>query len=61
MRARVCEAAAGSAGAAKEPFDAEVTQMLEKLGLHNSYFDRKAAFDELSRRVDMELDTDVAY
>ena len=47
-------------GAAKEPFDAEVKQMLEKLGLHNSYFDRKAAFDELCRRVGMELDTAVA-
>lgn len=48
-------------GAAKEPFDAEVNQMIEKLGLHNSYFDRKAAFDDLCRRVGMELDTDVAY
>lgn len=48
-------------GAAKEPFDADVKQMLEKLGLHNSYFDRKAAFDDLCRRVKMELDTDVAY
>ncbi len=45
-------------GAAKEPFDAEVKQMLEKLGLHNSYFDRKAAFDDLCRRVGMELDPD---
>jgi len=44
-------------GAAKEP---EVKQMIEKLGLHNSYFDRKAAFDALCRRVKMELDTDVA-
>lgn len=47
-------------GAAMEPFDPEVTQMLEKLGLHNSYFDRKAAFDELCRRVGMEFDPQAA-
>jgi hypothetical protein len=48
-------------GAAKEPFDAAVEQMLEKLGLHNSYFDRKAAFDEICRRVAMQLDPEAAY
>jgi hypothetical protein len=48
-------------GAAEEPFDAAVEQMLEKLGLHNSYFDRKAAFDELCRRVAMQLDPEAAY
>ncbi|MFB3920709.1 MAG: hypothetical protein ACE145_03260 [Terriglobia bacterium] len=43
-------------GAAKEPFDAATEQMLEKLGLHNSYFDRQAAFEELCRRVGMKFD-----
>jgi hypothetical protein len=47
-------------GAAPEPFAADVQQMLEKLGLHNSYFDRRAAFDNLCRRVGMELDTSAA-
>jgi hypothetical protein len=45
------------AGAAKEPFDDKVKAMLQKLDLHNSYFDRKAAFDELCTLVRMELDT----
>jgi len=45
---------------AKEPFDEKVKLMLQKLGLHNSYFDRKAAFDELCELVKMELDTSVA-
>lgn len=30
--------------------------MLGKLGLHNSYFDRRAAFDALCQRVRMTLD-----
>lgn len=30
--------------------------MLGKLGLHNSYFDRKAAFEALCQRVGMTLD-----
>jgi hypothetical protein len=38
-----------------------MAQMLEKLGLHNSYFDRSAAFQALCRKVRMELDLDVAY
>ena len=45
------------AGIAKEPFDDKLKSMLQKLDLHNSYFDRKAAFDELGRLVKMELDT----
>lgn len=42
---------------AKVPFDDKLKPMLQKLDLHNSYFDRKAAFDELCRLVKMELDT----
>jgi hypothetical protein len=41
--------------AAREPFRADVELILSKLGLHSSYFDRKAAFDDLSRRVGMVL------
>jgi hypothetical protein len=47
-------------GAAKEPFDEKLKQMLQKLDLHNSYFDRKAAFDELCGLVKMELNYDAA-
>lgn len=47
-------------GAARAPFDGKVEEMLRKLGFHNSYFDRKAAFDELCRLVRMELDHDAA-
>jgi hypothetical protein len=43
-------------GAAKEPFDADIEEMLSKLGLHSSYFDRKAAFDRLCSVVKMQLD-----
>ncbi len=46
--------------AAKEPFDDKIQQMLQKLDLHNSYFDRKKAFDELCQFVKMELDTSAA-
>ncbi len=46
------------AGVGKEPFDEKLKPMLDKLGLHNSYFDRKAAFDELCRLVKMDLDHD---
>jgi hypothetical protein len=45
------------AGAAQEPLDAGVRQMLDNLGRHNSYFDRQAAFDNLCHRVGMHLDT----
>jgi hypothetical protein len=48
------------AGAGKEPFDEAVQEMLRKLGLHNSYFDRKAAFEELCRVVQMDLNHDAA-
>jgi hypothetical protein len=48
------------AGVGKEPFDEAVQQMLRTLGLHNSYFDRKAAFEEMCRLVRMELDHDAA-
>ncbi|HUL08377.1 MAG TPA: hypothetical protein VLV76_18775 [Candidatus Acidoferrum sp.] len=47
-------------GAGKPPFSAEVERLLRKLDLHNSYFDRKAAFDELCRLVGMELDPGAA-
>lgn len=43
-------------GTASEPFDSDVEQMLAKLGLHNSSFDRQAAFADLCRRVGMTLD-----
>jgi len=42
-------------GSAKEPFDGNLQDMLRKLDLHNSYFDRKAAFDQLCRIVGMTL------
>jgi hypothetical protein len=48
-------------GAAKEPFSKEIVEMLAKLGLHNSYFDRKAAFDLLCQKVKMEIDHSAAY
>jgi hypothetical protein len=43
-------------GAASEPFGADITSMLGKLGKHTSDFDRDAAFAELSKRVGMVLD-----
>ena len=43
-------------GAAREPFDENVQKILLKLDLYNSYFDRKAAFDELCRLTAMKLD-----
>jgi hypothetical protein len=43
-------------GAGRPPFRGELQQLLLKLDLHNSSFDRKAAFDELCRLVGMELD-----
>jgi hypothetical protein len=42
-------------GMAHEPLSASVEAMLGKLGLHNSYFDRKAAFDALCQQVGMKL------
>jgi hypothetical protein len=48
-------------GAAREPFDENVHKMLLKLDLHNSYFDRKTAFDELCALVAMKLDTSASY
>jgi hypothetical protein len=44
------------AGAGKPPFPEPLTQLLRKLDLHNSSFDRKVAFDDLCRLVGMELD-----
>jgi hypothetical protein len=35
--------------------------LLARLGLHNSAFDRQAAFDTLCAHVGMQLDPDVAY
>lgn len=43
-------------GAGRPPFPEQVKQLLLKLDLHNSSFDRKAAFDELCRLVGMQLD-----
>jgi len=47
-------------GAGKPPFPEELERLLRKLDLHNSYFDRKAAFDELCRLVGMKLDPGAA-
>lgn len=43
-------------GTARAPLSATVEAMLGKLGLHNSYFDRKAAFDALCQQLGMTLD-----
>jgi len=43
-------------GAGKPPFPERLQQLLRKLDLHNSYFDRKVAFEELCRLVGMDLD-----
>ena len=45
-------------GAAQEPFDDAVQAMLARLGLHNSAYDRQAAFAALCQLVRMELDYD---
>ena len=42
-------------GAARPPFPEPIQLLLRKLDLHNSSFDRKAAFDELCRLARMEL------
>jgi hypothetical protein len=47
-------------GAGKEPFDPPTQEMLRQLGLHNSSFARKAAFDRLCRLVNMQLDHEAA-
>ena len=39
-----------------DPLDADVESLLQRLGKHSSYFERREAFDELSRRVGMVLD-----
>jgi hypothetical protein len=44
---------------AADPGDAAIQPMLDKLGYHNSSFDREEAFESLSRLVAMELDTSV--
>lgn len=41
--------------AAKEPFSSEIEKLLSQLGRHSSYFDRKAAFDQLCGLLKMEL------
>lgn len=43
-------------GAAREPFSSEIEQVLSKLDLHSSYFERRAAFDQLCQLVKMEFD-----
>jgi len=47
-------------GAARAPFTPELEEMLNSLGLHNSFFTRQAAFEKLSRLVGMELDSGAA-
>jgi hypothetical protein len=42
-------------GTASAPLSATAEAMLVKLGLHNSYFDRKAAFDALCQQIGMTL------
>src|SRR5262249_15764380 len=44
------------AGPGKAPFPQPLTPLPPKLDLPKSEFDRKAAFDELCRRVGMRLD-----
>ena len=39
------------------PFNEEVLEMLDKLGLHNNSFDRQFAFKKLCQIAKMELDT----
>ena len=46
--------------AAPEPLSAEREEMLTHLGLHNSFFTRQAAFEQLSQLVGMKLDPDGA-
>lgn len=48
------------AGVGKKPFDDRLKLILQKLDMHNSYFDRKAAFEELCKLVKMELNADSA-
>jgi hypothetical protein len=48
-------------GKAKEQFDWDLRPMFLKLDVHNSYFDRKQAFDELCKLVEMELDHSQAF
>jgi len=43
-------------GTATAPFEAPIRGMLDRLGLHNSSFDRQTAFDALVALVGMELD-----
>jgi hypothetical protein len=43
------------AGKAKDASDPALRPMLEKLGVHNSYFDRKRAFEELCKLVGLTL------
>jgi hypothetical protein len=49
------------AGKASQAAGADAELMLTKLGMNNSYFDRKAAFEELCKRVCMELDHQAGY
>jgi len=44
------------AGVATSPFDWSLRPLFLRLGPNNSYFERKAAFDELSEKVNMTLD-----
>jgi hypothetical protein len=48
-------------GAAGEETGEAVEALLTKLGVHNSSFDRSAAFQELCRRTGLELDLDAGH
>jgi hypothetical protein len=43
-------------GVTKDPFDWNLRPFFIRLDLHNSYFERKAAFDELCALVNMRLE-----
>lgn len=45
-------------GAAREPFEPEIREMLARLDVHNTAAARAAAFDSLCRRAGMVLDPD---
>jgi len=47
-------------GAAPQPLNKDLEQMLADLGLHNSYFTRQAAFEKLCKLVGIEFDPSAA-
>ncbi len=48
-------------GTGRAPFHDRLKLLLRKLDLHNSHFERKAAFEELCRLVGMQLDHGAAH